>query len=143
MSIYQRGENWYVDFVYKGQRIRESIGPSRKSAEKVIAKKKREIAENKYLDVRKDPDPITFHDFAKEYLQWAKRTRNPLPYQGDLYLMRTVDREFEGKTIQEITAWQIEKCKSKRRELVKPATVNRELCLDQTSAFARPLNGDG
>jgi len=26
MAIYQRGENWYIDFRFKGQRIRESIG---------------------------------------------------------------------------------------------------------------------
>jgi len=44
MAIYQRGQNWYIDFTFKGQRIRESIGPSRKGAEKVIAKKKAEIA---------------------------------------------------------------------------------------------------
>jgi hypothetical protein len=35
----------------------------------VIAKKKTKIAENKDLDVRKDPDPIRFHEYAKEYLQ--------------------------------------------------------------------------
>ena len=58
MAIYQRGKNWYIDFWFKGQRIRESIGPSRKNAEKVIAKKTTEIIENKYLDVRKEPDPI-------------------------------------------------------------------------------------
>jgi len=34
------------------------IGPSRKGADKVTAKKKAEIAENKFLDVRKDPSPI-------------------------------------------------------------------------------------
>ena len=44
--------------------IRESIGSSRKDGEKVIAKKKTEIVENKFLDVRKDPDPITFHAFT-------------------------------------------------------------------------------
>jgi hypothetical protein len=35
MGVYQRGENWYIDFRFKGQRIREYIGPSRKSAEKI------------------------------------------------------------------------------------------------------------
>jgi hypothetical protein len=25
MSVYKRGKNWYVDFVFKGQRVRESI----------------------------------------------------------------------------------------------------------------------
>ena len=43
MAIYQRGDNWYVDFRFKGQRVRESIGPSRKDAEKIIGKKKTEI----------------------------------------------------------------------------------------------------
>ena len=40
MRIYRRGENWYIDFRFKGQRVRESIGPSRKTADAVIAKRK-------------------------------------------------------------------------------------------------------
>ena len=64
MAIYRRGKNWYIDFTFKGQRIRESIGTSRKVAEAVVAKRKAEIAENKFLDVRKEPDPIKFYDFA-------------------------------------------------------------------------------
>ncbi len=129
MAIYQRGENWYIDFYFKGQRVRECIGPSRKGAEAVIAKKKAEIAENKFLDKRKDPDPIKFHDFAKEYLQWSKTNKKESTYYGDLIMMRHLDKEFEGKTIQEITSWDIEKWKAKRKEKVKPATVNRELAL--------------
>ena len=33
MAIYQRGNNGCVDFTFKGQRVRESMGPSRKDAE--------------------------------------------------------------------------------------------------------------
>jgi len=109
MAIYQRGKNWYIDFTFKKQRIRESIGPSRKGAEKVIAKKKTEIADNKFLDVRKEPDPVKFHEFGKEYLQWAKANKKPSSYQRDLYTMRIFEREFESKNIQDITTWQIEK----------------------------------
>lgn len=29
MGVYQRGENFYIDFRFKGQRVRESIGPSK------------------------------------------------------------------------------------------------------------------
>ena len=116
MSIYQRGENWYVDFTFKGQRIRESIGPSRKSAKKVIAKKKAEIAENKFLDVRKEPDPIKFHEFGKEYLQWAKTNKKASTCLRDVCIMRGFDREFEGKNIKDITSWLIKKWKSRRRE---------------------------
>jgi len=129
MAVYKRGTNWYIVFTFKGERVRESIGPSRKGAEKVIAKKKAEIAENKYLDVRKEPDPVKFHLFAMEYLQWAKANKKPTTYQTDLYTMRIFDKEFEGKNIHEITTWAIEKLKTKRKEEVKPASVNRELAL--------------
>jgi integrase len=129
MAIYQRGENWYIDFTFKGQRIRESIGPSRKDAEKIIAKKKTEIVENKYLDIRKEPDPIKFHEFAKEYLAYAKTNKKTSTCTRELYIMRSFDKEFEGKYIHEITAWQIEAWKSKRSKTCKVATVNRELAL--------------
>ena len=129
MAVYQRGDNWYVDFTFKGQRIRESIGPSRKGAEKVIVKKKAEIAENKFLDVRKEPDPVKFHDFAKQYLQWAKANKKPSSYERDFYTMRIFDREFEAKNIQDVTTWQVEKYKLKRKEQFKPATCNREMAL--------------
>ena len=129
MAIYQRGTNWYIDFTFKGQRIRESIGPSRKGAEKVITKKKAEIAENKFLDVRKDPDPVKFHDFAVEYLQWAKANKKVSTCARELYIVRNLDKEFAGKNMQDITPWLIEKWKSKRAERFKPASVNRELFL--------------
>ena len=129
MSIYQRGKNWYIDFTFHGQRVREMIGPSRKGAEKVIAKKKAEIAENKFLDKRKDPAPVKFYDFAKEYLQWAKANKKSSTYTRDVSIMRLFDKEFERKTFQEITAWQIEKWKSRRKEGLQAASVNRELAL--------------
>jgi integrase len=129
MAAYKRGNNWYIDFTFHGQRIREMIGPSRKGADKVIAKRRAEIAENKFLDVRKEPDPIKFYDFAKEYLQWAKANKKPSSYGRDLSLMRQLNKEFETKAIQEITTWQIEKYKARRKEEIQPASVNRELAL--------------
>jgi integrase len=129
MSIYKRGGNWYIDFTFKGQRIRESIGPSRKGAEKVIAKKKAEIAENKFLDVRKDPDPITFHEFAKEYLAWSKANKKPLTVRCEIFFVREFEEEFGSTNIQEITTWQIEKWKVKKKEHLKPASINREISL--------------
>ena len=119
MSIYQRGENWYIDFTFKGKRIRESIGPSRKGAEKVIAKRKAEIAENKYLDKRKEPDPVKFHEFGKEYLQWSRANKKRSSWVRELSTMRRLDKEFGEKILQEITPWQIEKWKVKRKEAIK------------------------
>ena len=127
MGVYQRGESWYIDFRFKGQRIRESIGPSRKDAEKVIAKKKTEIIENKFLDIRKELAPIKFHDFAKEFLEWARVNHKPSSRSRELSNIRNLEAAFENKNIHEITTWDIERWKVKKKGEVKPATVNREL----------------
>lgn len=132
MSIYQRGENWYIDFYFHGQRIREMIGPSRKGAEKVIAKRKAEIAENKYLDKRKDPEAITLHDFAKIYLPWSLANKKPSARTREPSLLRNLDKEFGEKELHNITTWQIEKWKAARKAKVKISSVNRELALLKT-----------
>jgi len=129
MAIYKRGNNWYIDFTFHGQRIREMVGPSRKLAEAVIAKRKAEIAENRFLDVRKEPPSIKFYDFAREYLQWARANKKPSSHTRDLSMMRQLSKEFETRNLQEITTWQIEKYKARRKEEVKVATVNREVAL--------------
>jgi NAD kinase len=57
--------------------MRESIGLSKKNAQKAIDKRKTEIIENKYLDIRKEPESIKFHEFATEFLEWAKVNHKP------------------------------------------------------------------
>ena len=49
-----------------GRRKREKIGESKKLAENVLRKRKREIAEGKFLDVKKE-QRIKFKDFVDEY----------------------------------------------------------------------------
>ena len=41
--------------------------------------------------------------------------------------MRSLEEGFHNKNVHEITAWEIERWKIKRKGEVKPATVNREL----------------
>jgi hypothetical protein len=124
MGVYRRGENWYVDFNFLKKRYRRRIGPSRKGAEKVISKMKAEIAENKFLDVWKRPDPIKFKDFVDKY--YLKNVEADRRKRSRLDILK---REFGEKIIQEITAFQVERYKMKRRESLKPASVNRELAL--------------
>ena len=75
MGVFKRGQYWYIDFTFKGKRIKKSVGPSRQGAEKIIAKIKGEIAENKFLDKRHEPSLIKFYNFTKEYLQWSKTNK--------------------------------------------------------------------
>jgi len=44
-------------------------------------------------------------------------------------MLRQLNKEFETKNIQEITTWQIEKYKARKKEEVKPATINWEIAL--------------
>lgn len=124
MGVYRRGENWYVDFNFLKKRYRRRIGPSRKGAEKVISKMKAEIAENKFLDVWKRPDPIKFKDFVDKY--YLKNVEADRRKRSRLDILK---REFGEKIVQEITPFQVERYKMSRKESLKPATVNRELAL--------------
>ncbi len=118
-NVYKRGENYYIDFWFHGKRHREMIGPSRKGAEKIIAKRKAEIAENKFLDKKKELPPVNFHEFAKEYMTFSKANKKPSSFKSDLQKMRMLDRAFGGRNLGDITTWQIEKWKSKRKETVR------------------------
>ncbi len=129
MGVFKRGENWYISFFFKGERIKESIGPSRKIAEAVMAKRKAEIAENRYLDKRKELPPIKFHDFGVQFLEWAKVNHKPGSRKRELTNMRTLEKGFGDKNIHEITTWSIEQYKVKRKTEVKASSVNRELAM--------------
>jgi len=54
MGAYKKGKNWYIDFYVNGQRKREMVGPSKKEAELVLGKRKAEVRENRYFDVKKE-----------------------------------------------------------------------------------------
>jgi integrase len=126
VAVYQRGKNWYIDFTFHGERVREMIGPSKKGAQKVIDKRKGEIAENKFLDKRTDPEPLRFHDFAREYLKWGRANKKPSSYQGDIWRMRQLDKVFGDQDMREITAREIEKYKIKRTSEVRRTGVVME-----------------
>lgn len=84
------------------------VGPDKKITKASVEKRKAEIAENKFLDVRKEPGPIKFHDFARDYLAWSKTNKKASTYIRDVCIMKRFDREFEGKYLHKITTWQID-----------------------------------
>jgi integrase len=124
----KRGGNFYLDFRFHGQRRRLLYGPSRRGAEAAISKIKAEISENKFLDKKKESPPVPFHDFAIEYVtgcqaNWKGGAR------GRLSNLHHLEQELGAKHLGDITTWQIEKYKAKRKGEVKPVSVNRSLAL--------------
>jgi len=75
VGIFRKNDSWWIDYYANGRRYREKIGDSKTLAENVLRKRKLEIAENKFLDVKRDKK-IKFEDFADEYLNLHSKVNN-------------------------------------------------------------------
>jgi len=67
VGVFKKGKSWYIDYYVQGRRKREKIGPSKTQAQVVLQKRKVEIAEGKFLDVKKE-EKVPFDKIATEYL---------------------------------------------------------------------------
>lgn len=128
MGVYRKNNEWYIDYYFQGRRKREKVGPSKKLAQEVLNKRKIQIAENRFLDIKKDKK-IKFKDFSEIYLEdYAKP--NKRSWKRDLFSLKLLNAYFGDRYLYEITTSMVERYKSKRHGNVSVATVNRELaCL--------------
>lgn len=128
--IYQRSDYWYIDYTYRGKRIRESIGRSKKIADLKLKDIELKIARDEQLGIQ-ETKKVLFRDFAEEYLNFSKANKAPKSYKRDITsLRRNLIPNFGNRYISEINQYEIDQYKIKRLENVTPATVNRELaCL--------------
>jgi integrase len=128
MGIYRKGNNWYIDYRANGRRIRERVGPNKKLAETVLSKRMVEVAEGKFLDVRRSP-PMPFPDMADKYLEEYSRV-NKRSWESDLRSIKHLKAYFGNRKLSEFSPLLIEGYKRKRAELVSPKTVDLEVgCL--------------
>ncbi|MGD0336041.1 MAG: site-specific integrase [Candidatus Omnitrophota bacterium] len=140
MPVYEykgkKGIIYYIVYSYNGRRKTEHIGKDKKLAEAVLHKRLTEIAENKYLDVRKE-QKIKFEEFADEYLQLHSKHKRS--YNTDKKIVGLLKSFFGGKYLYEITSLDVERFKSARakqvikraiaKKTISPATVNRALAV--------------
>ena len=127
MGIYKKHGNYYIDYYADGRRKREMIGPNRKLAVQVLAKRRTEIAEGRFLDVKKS-SRCTFEDAAEKYFEWSRA--NKRSWERDQRALKVLSKSFGGKRLDAIAVLDVESFKTSRRSQVGPASVNRELaCL--------------
>jgi integrase len=126
MAVYKKGDNWYIDYRVNYRRKREKIGPSKALAETVFKKRKVEIAEGKFLDIKKE-HKVKLEDFADEYLELHCKTNNKSWRKSDYPALKHLKKHFAGKYMHEITPKDIEQYKAERIKEVSRATVNRAL----------------
>ena len=115
--VFQRNGIWYIDLNVDGRRIRESTNSSNKKfVETVLAKRLVEVAEGKFLDVRK-VEKIKFEDFGNEYLELHSKLKKS--YDTDCKIVGLLKKTFGGKYLYEITSLDVERFKSARAREVK------------------------
>jgi len=118
--------NYYIEYYCESKRIREKIGNSKILAENVLRKRKVEIAESKFLDIKKELN-VKFDDFIEQYYEnHCKVNHRSLEKCADVHV-KLLKRYFSGKCLQEITPLVIEKFKAERLKEVSTSTVNRSL----------------
>lgn len=125
MGKFLKKGNWYIDYYAYGKRKREKIGASKKLAENVLRKRKLEIAEGKFLDIRKE-QKIKFENFVNEYIEIYLKHNRSWP-KADACNIKCLKSYFGGKYLYKITPLLIEKFKAERAKKVSPASVNRAL----------------
>lgn len=134
MAIFEKHGKWYIDYYFRGQRIRECVGASRKLAKAALEARKGEIAQERF-GLRKSKQRIRFESFSKDYLAFSKSYKRS--YIRDTQHMGHLMKHFGQFYLDEITPLFIEKYKSVRVNQVKPATINRELaCLKHMFSMA-------
>ena len=127
MGEYKRGNIWYIDFyLQNGERKRERIGTSKKKAVSVLHKRRTEVIEGRYFDIKEKEKVYNFKEITEDFLKYSKN--NKRSFDKDEYIVRHLTEFFGNSQIEKITPSLIEEYKSKRLKVgMKPATVNREI----------------
>jgi integrase len=126
MGIYRRAKAWYIDYSFNGRRVRKRIGPSREEAVEILKRINRRIT--KGITTGLDNQSfLLFEKLCDEYLTFSKANKAKNSHRRDQVSINNLLNTFRGRLITEITAHELERYKNKRRDKVKPATVNREL----------------
>jgi len=137
MGVFKKGRNFYIDYYLpNGRRRREMIGPSKKRAMLALDKRRVQIAEGKFFDIKKE-EKIPFGKMAMEYLEVYSRPNKRSSRRDEISAKHLVSF-FGGSSLQEVTPLDAEKYKQKRINEVSPNTVNRELaCLKHIFSKAK------
>lgn len=127
--IYKRKDIWYLDFQYKGRRIRKKIGKAKRIAEFALKDIEVKILKDELGILRKE---IKIDNFIEEYLSYIKvnkRKKTAIRYREIIEHFRRFIQESEVAKLSEINSLLIEKYKQQRLKFIKPVTINYELRL--------------
>lgn len=125
MSLYKRGEIWWVRFTPPGgRRIRQSTGTTdRRQASEYEARLQTELWRVNRLG---EKPTRTWNEAA---VQWLRETAHKATHQQDRAVLRWLDPYLGGKALKDITRELITEIAEAKAREASPATANRHLAL--------------
>ena len=130
MSVfrYKGSKVWTMDFLFHGQRIRESTGTRSKTLALKIEDKRRRALEEGAAGIRKQRQPLLLSVAADEWLDMKKATLAPRSVKIEKANLAHLLPELGRKLICDIDARDIARYQQKRLdEEASPKTVNLEI----------------
>ena len=124
-TIYRRGNSWCVGFTVEGRRVRETVGPNKKVAEKVLSLRMIQVLENRYFPPNRQLGRMPFKDFAQMYLEREGPLLKSIRTERNRVLAWA--REFGSRPLGQITRTEIEAWRREKMARCRPATINRDL----------------
>lgn len=125
--IFKRGGIWYIDFQYKGRRIRQSLKTRSKRVADLALKNTDVQVAREELKITKQRR-ISFREFCKRFLRWYEAQNSEKSFRDYDNLFRfTIVPFFGDYILKDINAELIEDYKILRSKSIKSATVNKEL----------------
>lgn len=120
---------WYLDFTFKGKRIRQFGGYTLAQARNTLVKMKAELLDVARGFKKPEAEDVEFGKFCDDFLTLYCK-QNKKSWSRDALSLNSLKRFFKGETLASIGPEKIEAFKAKRRTEVSDSTANRELsCL--------------
>lgn len=151
-SIFKHGPSWWIGYYVDGKLVRERIGPiglvTKGQAEQALKARLGEVVQGRF-NLEKVKKTIPLRKLMEKYLQWIKE--NQKGFERESGITKFFFNFVGDRGINEITSWNIDQYKSERRkDGLKPATINRELtvlrsmfnrAIEWGDMTANPVNG--
>lgn len=128
-GLFKRGAVWYLRYSANGKRKWEAIGPSKRQAELVLAKRKLEIKEGQYFSTPKGLK-WTYGQLLDRYLEYARVTSKPKTCEANLGRIKGLREAFGNLYLRDVTAQKANTyVEGKLASGLAPATVRHYLAL--------------
>jgi hypothetical protein len=113
MGIYRRrypdgtlSKDWWINYRFHGKQYKRNIGPNKKLAEQILHDIELKALKGEYLGIH-EAKRISFADFSKEYLEWARAHKSAGTHALNGQCAERLKRVFTGQ-LAAITARQVE-----------------------------------